>query len=230
MPEKTDLMKLYEKKHPDKYAIWQGKITKQFKIWKKEFVKEEKKKIQSKEVHYIPVKNRLSKITGKGPLNPSYGSREAFSQNEKKTKSYTFEDIWKILAEIFETKKTINTLSKKKPNKIKLINKNGIEVETEKGINLVKKKIIKHAWKYLAKDGYLYQKDYKKSTYRSSFMLALFYQLPFVEIKEKRPISVKLVNDQTQKFVGEFQKEKTEKKEVSLRNSVNHLITKILKI
>ncbi|MBD3202400.1 MAG: hypothetical protein GF316_20475 [Candidatus Lokiarchaeota archaeon] len=50
MPEKTALMKKYEQTHPTKHAIWRGEITKQFKNWRDQYLRE--KETPSKEIRF----------------------------------------------------------------------------------------------------------------------------------------------------------------------------------
>ncbi len=62
MPEKTDLMKEYEEKHPGKYAIWNGKITKQFKRWKNKYKQIKKPSIEIKTNFEILLFLAISKL------------------------------------------------------------------------------------------------------------------------------------------------------------------------
>lgn len=62
MPEKTELMKTYEKQHPGKYAVWRGRITKQFKKWKKKYKEIEKPSIEIKTEFEILLYLSISKL------------------------------------------------------------------------------------------------------------------------------------------------------------------------
>ena len=51
---------------------------------------------------------------------------------------------------------------------------------------------IEHAWINFVENGHLEQKDHIAATYRSSFILMLFSQLPFVKVDEGPPLLIKL--------------------------------------
>ncbi len=101
--------------------------------------------------------------------------------------NYTYEKL-KI---IIHDKKIIYTLKQKKPNKIIRMDNKGITVQTEKGEDLIPIKHIEDAWNIFIQEGTLERNTHEKSTYRSSFMLALFSQLPFVEVN-KNPLSLRI--------------------------------------
>ncbi|HEC37774.1 MAG TPA: hypothetical protein ENI29_06025 [bacterium] len=101
--------------------------------------------------------------------------------------NYTYEK----LKEIIQDKKIIYTLKQKKPNKIIRMDNKGITVQTEKGEDLITIKHIEDAWNIFIQEGILERNAHEKSTYRSSFMLALFSQLPFVEVN-KNPLSLRI--------------------------------------
>ena len=100
--------------------------------------------------------------------------------------------MWEHLNEIILEKKIIYTLKQNKPNKIIGMDNKGITVQTEKGENLIAIHMIEDAWHYFIREGSLERNDHEKSTYRSSFMLALFSQLPFVEVDKSPPLSLRL--------------------------------------
>ena len=102
-----------------------------------------------------------------------------------------FNYTWEKLKEIIQDKKIIYTLKQKKPNKIIRMDNKGITVQTEKGEDLIPIKHIEDAWDNFIREGTLERNAHEKSTYRSSFMLALFSQLPFVEVN-KNPLSLRI--------------------------------------
>jgi len=103
-----------------------------------------------------------------------------------------FNYVWEQLKEIILDKKIIYTLKQNKPNKIIGMDNKGITVQTEKGENLIAIHLIEDAWHYFIREGSLERNDHEKSTYRSSFMLALFSQLPFVEVDKSPPLSLRI--------------------------------------
>ncbi|KKM21561.1 hypothetical protein LCGC14_1634150 [marine sediment metagenome] len=102
-----------------------------------------------------------------------------------------FTYTWEKLKEMIPDKKIIYTLKQKKPNKIIRMDNKGITVQTEKGEDLIPIKHIEDAWNNFIQEGTLERNSHEKSTYRSSFMLALFSQLPFVEVN-KNPLSLRI--------------------------------------
>ena len=103
-----------------------------------------------------------------------------------------FNYVWEQLKEIIHDKKIIYTLKQNKPNKIIRMKNRGITVETEKGEDLIAIHLIEDAWHYIIREGSLERNAHEKSTYRSSFMLALFSQLPFVEVDKSPPLSLRI--------------------------------------
>ena len=101
-----------------------------------------------------------------------------------------FEWIWSEIKTRVKKGESIYSLSEDRPNKIKEINEKGIKVKTDSGEGFVSIDKIKHAWKNLVQDGILYQFNHEKATYRSSFMLALFSELPIVEKREDPALAV----------------------------------------
>ncbi len=110
----------------------------------------------------------------------------------KKNISQSFEAFWDILKEELSQMDTIYTLGQKKPNQIDKITDEGIYVTTTGESKLVKLKSIKTAWFHLFNDGILYRGDHKKASYRSSFMMALFSSLDFIDAHEDSPIYVRV--------------------------------------
>ena len=108
------------------------------------------------------------------------------------TKKLRFEDIWAKIRIIFEPPIAIFTLKQQKPNEILEINDAGIIVKTDKSTELVKIELIKKAWENLVTDRILYRDEHERSTYRSSFILALFSQFEFIESNIKGRTSIKL--------------------------------------
>ena len=102
-----------------------------------------------------------------------------------------FTYTWEKLKEIIHDKKILYTLKQKKPNKIIRMDNKGITVQTEKGEDLIPIKHIEDAWNIFIQEGTLERNSHEKSTYRSSFILALFSQLPFVEVN-KNPLSLRI--------------------------------------
>lgn len=126
-------------------------------------------------------------------LNSSMGLNaflEYISEQMEIYKKLEFEWFWSEIKTRVKTGENIYTLSEDRPNKITEINEKGIKVKTESGERFISIDKIKHAWKYLAHDGILYQFNHEKATYRSSFMLALFSELPIVEKREDPALSV----------------------------------------
>lgn len=103
-----------------------------------------------------------------------------------------FNYVWEQLKEIIHDKKIIYTLKQNKPNKIIRMNNRGITVQTEKGEDLIAIHQVEDAWHNFISEGSLERNDHEKSTYRSSFMLALFSQLPFVEVDKSPPLSLRI--------------------------------------
>jgi len=113
-----------------------------------------------------------------------------FSLKLMENRSSDFKFVWELLKEILLEKKVIYTLKKKKPNRILSVDDKGITVQTEKGIALIKIQQIEDAWYHFIRKGLLECNNYEKASYRSSFMLALFSQLPFIKLTQN-PISIK---------------------------------------
>ena len=115
-----------------------------------------------------------------------------FSLKLMENRCSNFNYVWEQLKEIIMDKKTIYTLKQNKPNKIIRMENRGITVETEKGEAFIAVHLIEDAWHSFIREGSLERNDHEKSTYRSSFMLALFSQLPFVEVDKGPPLSLRL--------------------------------------
>lgn len=115
-----------------------------------------------------------------------------FSVQLLKNEKINFNKIWRELKNILKEKKILLTLKKKKPNRIKKIDDTGIIVKTEKGEDEISIKTLEEAWENFVKDGYLQQNEHFKASYRSSFILTLFSQLPFVKVDNGPPISIRL--------------------------------------
>ena len=103
-------------------------------------------------------------------------------------------ELWSIIINKFTLPYSIYTIKHNKENKIIEINNKGIMVKTEKGIDLIKIELIEKAWENLVKDRILYRDDHKKSTYRSSFIFALFSHFKFIKINDTAPIYMELIN------------------------------------
>lgn len=103
-----------------------------------------------------------------------------------------FDLLWQEFNRLLPPGRIIFTLKLHEPNEIMKIGDIGITVKTGKSATIITKDLIKRAWINFANDGVLYQKDHAKSTYRSSFILALFSQLNFVEVAPYGPLSIKL--------------------------------------
>jgi len=114
------------------------------------------------------------------------------NNNFKSSNPLRFDELWVKIQHTFELPITIFTLKRQKANEILEINDNGILVKTEKGTKLVKIEWIKQAWKNLVNDGILYRDEHEKSTYRSSFILALFSQFNFVQFDLRGRTHIKL--------------------------------------
>ncbi|MFX0072471.1 MAG: hypothetical protein ACFFAO_15410, partial [Candidatus Hermodarchaeota archaeon] len=115
-----------------------------------------------------------------------------FKNDKNNSKILSFYEFWVKIQNKFDPPITIYTLRQQKANQILEINDMGILVETEKGTELVKIEMIEKAWENLVKDGVLYRDEHEKSTYRSSFILALFSQFDFIEANTKGRTHVKL--------------------------------------
>ena len=115
-----------------------------------------------------------------------------FSLKLMENRCSDFNYVWEQLKEIILDKKIIYTLKQNKPNKIIRMYNRGITVETEKGEDLIAIHLIEDAWHNFIREGSLERNDHEKSTYRSSFMLALFSQLPFVEVDKSPPLSLRI--------------------------------------
>jgi len=115
-----------------------------------------------------------------------------FSLKLMENRCFDFNYVWEQLKDIILDKKTIYTLKQNKPNKIIGIDNRGITVQTEKGEDLIEIHQVEDAWHYFIREGTLERNDHEKSTYRSSFMLALFSQLPFVEVNKSPPLSLRV--------------------------------------
>ncbi len=68
----------------------------------------------------------------------------------------------------------------------------GIMVQTDKGENFIPIGKIEIAWQNLVSEESLKRNEHEKSTYRSSFILALFSQLTFIEVNLNPPISLRV--------------------------------------
>jgi len=105
---------------------------------------------------------------------------------------YRFDDFWNEIYLNFVPPVSIFTLGQGKQNIIVKVKNSVIFVKTEKGTKVVSKRLIKQAWINLNKDGILRLSEHEKSTYRSSFILALFAEFDFIEINEGKNLSISL--------------------------------------
>jgi len=103
-----------------------------------------------------------------------------------------FNQIWIQLRKILMNESIIYTLKQKKPNIIVDIDDFGITVETEKGTDKIGINKIEDAWFNFASEKSLERNNHAKSTYRSSFILALFAKLPFVKIHKTPGLTIKI--------------------------------------
>ena len=118
---------------------------------------------------------------------------ENFNYNLSNLEKYNWNIIWTQLQKICEEKQVIETLSpQQKRNFIENISSEGLTVSTDKGTRLISIELLRQAWGHLVKDGKLILNENEKSTYRSSFICALFSELDYVGIKYKRPILIYL--------------------------------------
>ena len=117
---------------------------------------------------------------------------DKFSSRLVKNIYLNFDKIWKELKDILLYKKILYTLKTKSPNEILEINDTGIVVKTKEGIDKIPIDKIENAWINFVKDEYLERNNHNKATYRSSFMLTLFSQLPFVKVDDGPPLTIKL--------------------------------------
>jgi len=117
---------------------------------------------------------------------------EDLSAKLKQNRRDNFEQAWAILKGILREKKVIYTLKRKKANNIINVDDSGIEVQTEKGFDKIGIDLIKHAWINLVNEGELARDEHEKSTYRSSFILALFSELPWIKIKKAKKLVIYL--------------------------------------
>ena len=115
-----------------------------------------------------------------------------FSALLAKNANLNFNQVWEQLKKTLSNKKVLYTLKKEKANKIIKFDNAGITVETAEGEDKIGIEKIEEAWVNFVDKGFLQQKDYSEASYRSSFILALFSQLPFVEVNEGPPISINL--------------------------------------
>lgn len=115
-----------------------------------------------------------------------------------------FKIIWKYFVDNLHPGTVLFTLKSKNPNEIINIGNIGITIKTIDTPRIITKDRIEHAWINLANDEVLYQGDHSKSTYRSSFMLALFSQLEFVEKILQKPISIKFIPSKYNNFKEKY--------------------------
>ncbi|KKM91761.1 hypothetical protein LCGC14_1225230, partial [marine sediment metagenome] len=130
-------------------------------------------------------------------FNNELKSREFLNKFEdelEQNKKLNFGKVWSIFAKFVKIKKVIYTLRKEKANKILKIEKVGITIETDKGKDNISYENIENAWYSFVTKGFLQQQNHKDATYRSSFILALFSQLPYVKVDEKGPLTIRLQN------------------------------------
>ena len=116
-----------------------------------------------------------------------------FASKLKKNYDFNFLSVLNLLKQLHSKNQVIYSLKNKKPNQIISINEYEVNVKIEKGIDKVPLENLWSAWDNLMIDGFLYYKDYNKATYRSSFVLALFTQLPFIEIGDDKPFHIKII-------------------------------------
>ncbi len=136
----------------------------------------------------------LASFEGIREILKSSMSMKAFldyiSKQMEPYKKLEFDYVWQEIKKLIKKGDNIYTLSEGRPNNIAEINNKGIKVKTKSGENFISIDKIRHAWKNLANDGILYQFNHKKATYRSSFMLALFLEMPIVEKREDPALAV----------------------------------------
>ncbi len=124
-----------------------------------------------------------------GQILPEEFQKE-FSLKLTKNANLNFDKVWRQLKNILEDKKILYTLNKENPNKLLMIDDTGITVETSKGEDKIPISNIKEAWINFVEKGSLQQNEHKLATYRSSFILALFSQLPFVKVDKGPPLTI----------------------------------------
>jgi len=94
MVEKTELMKQFEEENPGKYAVWAGKVTKQFNIWKESRsvlkIPLRKEKIEYEIVLFLA----LSKLK-----NPTFNKIMEFSSSFNMKSNETLEFLLKKVRE-----------------------------------------------------------------------------------------------------------------------------------
>lgn len=103
-----------------------------------------------------------------------------------------FENIWYELVNMINLPLTLYSLITHKPNEIIAINDYGLVVKTENVPKNISKIEIRKAWCHFISDGILFQKDYEKASYRSSFILMLFSHIKFVKVNRKPQLSIEL--------------------------------------
>ena len=108
----------------------------------------------------------------------------------KKIDLYDFNLIWSQLKEKVSSNPIIFTIKKKKRNEIIELKDTEVIVKTEKGIDKIPMSDIKNAWYNFVEKEELFQDDHQLSTYRSSFILSLFSQLDYVNIKSEPKLSI----------------------------------------
>jgi predicted house-cleaning noncanonical NTP pyrophosphatase (MazG superfamily) len=108
--------------------------------------------------------------------------RGGFKKRLFLTRVYDFNEIWNEIIKTVHTGDVIYTLAQHNANAIIDINEDGISVKTNDEPELVKKEWIKAAWSLLAENGQLTANDIPgPGAFRSSFILALFAKLSYVE-------------------------------------------------
>ncbi len=103
-----------------------------------------------------------------------------------------FKNIWYELINMINLPLTLYSLITHKPNEIIAINDYGLVVKTENVPKNISKIEIRKAWCHFISDGILFQKDYEKANYRSSFILMLFSHVKFVKVNRKPQLSIEL--------------------------------------
>lgn len=119
---------------------------------------------------------------------------DKFEDELEQNKNLNFGNVWNNFSKSIKKKEVIYTIRKEKPNKILKIERAGITVETDKGLDEISYENIENAWYSLVTKGFLQQQNHKDATYRSSFILTLFSQLPYVKVDEKGPLTIRLQN------------------------------------
>ena len=131
---------------------------------------------------------------------PTQNVPDKLTRMFKKIDLYDFNLIWSQLKEKVSSNPIIFTINKKKRNEIIELKDTEVIVKTEKGIDKIPMSDIKNAWYNFVEKEELFQDDHQLSTYRSSFILSLFSQLDYVNIKSEPKLSIILDNNKIPKI------------------------------